>query len=113
MLDIDMEPIRGILFVRLSGNLDRRNIKKLNTEVVKFLRQVGIKNIVFNINDLNYIDKYGESALINSFLICQRNKGQSLICVDDSKKLPKRISDFLESKMIVNDELSAVNLINS
>ena len=75
MLEIDMQPIRGILFVRLKGKLDRRNTSKLNSEVVKFLKRVGIKNIVFNINDLEYMDKYGESALINSFKILKEFQG--------------------------------------
>ncbi len=113
MLEIDIQPLRGILFVRLKGNLDRRNTAKLNSEVVKFLKRVGIKNIVFNINDLEYMDRYGEKALINSFKICQGNKGQTLICIDDNKKRLIK-SDYLFSKVkIVNDELAAVNLINS
>ena len=48
MLQIDIRPFKGILFVRLKGSLDKKSISKLETEVIKFQKTVGIKNIVFN-----------------------------------------------------------------
>lgn len=113
MLDIDIRPIKGVLFVRLKGNLDKENISKLNSEVIKFQKKVGIKNIVFNITELDNIDKHGEYALINSFNICMKNHGQSFICLGDNKEISNKLQEVFSKVNFVSDELAAVNLINS
>lgn len=112
MLNIDIEPTKGILFVRLSGKLNRKNITKLNREVISLLKTAGIKNIVFNINDLEYIDKYGKNAILNSFRICAHNKGQGFICINNNKKDNFKLTNIKNTK-VINDELTAVQLINS
>lgn len=113
MLEIDIRPIKGILFVRLKGKLNKNNINKLNHEVIKLQENVGIKNIVFNIQELNYIDKYGKYALINSFNLCMKNKGQSFICLGDNKQISNKLEKVFSKTNFVSDELSALNLINS
>ncbi len=113
MLEIDIRPIRGVLFVRLKGKLNKNNIDKLETEVIKFQKKVGIKNIVFNINELDDIDDFGKYALISSFNLCMKNKGQSLICLGDNKEMSDKLKDVFSKFNFVSDELAAVNLINS
>ena len=108
MLKIDIKPIKGILFIRLSGILNKTTIKNLN-EVTKLIKKVGIKNIVFNINELDYIDKCGINAIFKSFQICQKNNGQGFICIN---KQNKNILKFSKKSNIVNDELTALKLIN-
>ena len=110
MLNIDMEPVKGILFVRLSGKLDKNNIEKLNKEVLTFLKDIGIKNIVFNLSNLNHIDKYGKEAIVHSFIMCMKNKGESFVCVGNNKKIISMFKN-LPDKM-VSDELSAERIIN-
>lgn len=109
MLDIEIEPFRGILFVRLSGYLNRQNINKLNKEVIKLVKKIGIKNIVFNLENVKEIDKYGENVLIKSFNICLSNKGQMFICTSNKEKLTQKLNKL----KIIKDELTAVNIINS
>ena len=113
MLDIDIRPEKGVLFVRLKGNLDKKNICKLETEVIKFQKKVGIKNIVFNINEVDEIDNDGKYALINSFNLCIENKGQGFICLGDNEKISDKLTDVFSKVNFVSDELAAVNLINS
>lgn len=108
MLKIDIKPIKGILFIRLSGRLNKTTIKKLN-EVTKFIKKVGIKNIVFNITDLDYIDNDGINAIFKNYQICQKNNGQGFICI--SKKNESILNNY-EKLNIINDELTAVKLIN-
>ena len=109
MIDIEMQSFRGILFVRLSGKLTRQSINTLNKEVIKLVKKVGIKNIVFNLQGINEIDKYGENILFKSMNLCLSNKGQMLICASNSQ-----VTDKISEKIkIVNDELTAVHLINS
>ena len=47
-----MDSKYGILFVRLFGELTRRTRKKFNNEVCKLLEKVGIKNVVFNLENV-------------------------------------------------------------
>lgn len=110
MLKIDIESRRGILFVRLSGKLTKKNVSKLNSEVITLLKKAGIKNIVFNVSNLEYIDNYGKNILKNSFKICKNNKGEGFICLNQNQKLKL---NNLQNIKIINDELTAVNLINS
>lgn len=112
MLEIDVRPIRGILFVRLSGILNKKNIDKL-TEVIHFQKEVGIKNIVFNINELQDMDRAGKGALISSFNLCKKSNGQSFICLSDNVNLLNKLKGSVMSSDFVTDELAAVNLINS
>ena len=113
MLQIDIRPFKGILFVRLKGSLDKKSISKLEKEVIKFQKTVGIKNIVFNIEELNEIDNYGKYALINSFNLCIKNKGQSFICLGDNDKISDKLTPIFSKVNFISDELAAVNLINS
>lgn len=111
MLDIDIEPRYGILFVRLSGTLNKQNSKSLNS-VDNLLKQVGIRNVVFNIQNLEGIDKEGEKALLKSCEIGKNNHGSILLCVKDNEEVTEKISFLLEKIGIVEDEMSALKKIN-
>ncbi|MBR3897902.1 MAG: STAS domain-containing protein [Bacilli bacterium] len=100
MLDIDIDSKCGILFVRLFGTLNKETSKKLNKEVTKLLDDVGINNIVINIQNLLSIDMYGMKSLKRCYKICKN----SLLCVN-----PNQISK-IEDLKYVTDELSAVRL---
>ena len=107
MLDIQMEPRRGILFIRLSGPLNRNNINLINQKVLKFVKKLGIRNIVFNLEGVYEMDKYGLNVLVKSNHICLSNKGQMFICVNENK-----LFNHLNFN-VIKSELEAINLINS
>jgi len=114
MLDINMEFHKGILFIRLSGSLNENTINKLNDEVNNFIKENGIRNIVYNISDLNEIDCYGINALFNSYQESKTNKGKSLLCGIEDAIVKHRIknSRLLNYMYETSDELSAINMIN-
>ena len=111
MLNIDIKPIKGILFVRLSGKLNRNNVNKLNSEVNNLIREIEVKNIVFNINELTSIDIYGQNAIINSLRICRHNQAKSLICIGNNKKIIPLIEKIITKTNIVKDEFTALKFI--
>lgn len=113
MLNIDIRPYKGILFVRLDGKLNKDTKEKLNKEVITLQQTVGIKNIVFNIEDLKEIDSYGKDALKNSFNICQNNQGKSYICLGKNKNILNSIKEIFTTKNLITDELSIFDLINT
>ena len=105
MLDIQMEPRRGILFIRLSGSLTRKTINLVNKKVIHLVKNIGVKNIVFNLEGVSDIDNYGMNVLVKSKNICLRNKGNVFICTKNKKKFDKF--------NVVEDELKAIELINA
>ena len=107
MLEIDMDSKYGILFVRLFGELTKKTRKKLNNEVWNLLVNVGIKNVVFNLENLNKLDDIGFKTLVKCYNVCNHNDGNTMICLSKNK-----FNYDLNSFNVVPDELSAVNLIN-
>ena len=109
MLDIDIEPRVGILFVRLSGTLTKENCKKLK-KVDNLLKEIGIRNVVFNISNLKDIDANGKEALKQS---CEALKTSTILfCVKEDQNITEKISFLLDKIGIVEDELAAARKIN-
>ena len=76
-------------------------------EVLEFLINVGIKNVVFNLENVYRMDISGFKSLIKCYDISSKYGGTSMICINKDK------FDFdFEHFNVVSDELSAVNLIN-
>ncbi len=107
MLEIDMDSKYGILFVRLFGELTKRTRKKLNNEVGELIKNVGILNVVFNLENVNIMDDSGFKTLVKYYNMCNKNHGNSIICLSKNK-----FNVDLKKFNVVSDELSAVRLVN-
>lgn len=81
MLDIDIHSKYGILFVRLFGKLNKQTRSKMNKEVVKFLSEVGIKNVVINIQNIKELDETGKKELEKCFKITEK----CLLCINENQ----------------------------
>ncbi len=80
MLEIGLEFRKGILFVRLSGELSKHTTHILQSEVTEMILQNGIQNVVFNMEQLKSIDMKGMSSLLYHYEICKNRKGNCYIC---------------------------------
>ena len=113
MLNVGTEYRKGILFVRLRGNLTKDTIYKLNKKVTKKVKDNGIRNIVFNLSNLRSIDIKGINTIFYNYELCKNNNGRSLLCGNND-----RIRKKLKSSRLVNyvyettDELSAIKILN-
>lgn len=109
MLEINMECRKGILFIRLGGELTKDTVGKLNEEVTDLVKQAGIRNVVFNIENLIAIDMKGISTLFYNYELCKNNKGKSMLCGVEKTVVKQRIinSRLLKYMNETNDELSA------
>ena len=107
MLEIDMASKYPILFLRLFGKLTKRTRKKLNDEVGQLIINVGIKNIVFNLENVNKMDDFGFKTLSKCYNICDKNNGNTMICLSNNK-----FKYDLKPFNVISDELTAVNLIS-
>ncbi len=103
-----MDSKYGILFVRFFGELSKRTRKKLDKEVGKFICDVGILNIVFNLENVNYMDDSGFKTLLKYYNICNQKNGNSMICLSKN-----RFNFNFDSFNVILDEFSAVGLINA
>lgn len=108
MLKMDLEYNKGILFVRLEGNLTRRSSYKLNNYLVPVILKHKIKYLVYNMYLLDGIDESGLDALLNTKCAIRSNKGKICLC-EVSKELDKAMKR-LRIKKTAN-ELTALELI--
>lgn len=113
MLDINYEIRKGILFIRLGGVLNKNTVSKLQNEVTDMIKDNGIRNVVFNLKELESIDIKGINNLFYNYEICHNNKGKSLICGIDNSLVRHRINNtrLLKYMIETSDELSAFNII--
>lgn len=113
MLTITTEFRKGILFVRLKGNLNKETIYKFNKKVINIIKENGIRNVVFNFSNLKSIDMKGINTIFYSYELCKNNDGKSLMCGNNDKirsrlKKSRLINYVLET----SDELSAMRVLN-
>lgn len=113
MLNVITEFRKGILFVRLRGDLNKNTISKLNKKVTNIVKRNGIHNVVFNFSNLKSIDIKGINAIFYNYELCKKNKGKSLICGNNDN-----IRGKLKKSRLVNyvyettDELNAMRILN-
>ncbi len=113
MLKITTEFRNGILFVRLSGTLNKNTVYKLNKKVTNIVKESGIRNIVFNFSNLKYIDFKGINTIFFNYELCKKNDGKSMFCGNN-----EHIRGKLKKSRLINyiyevcDEISAMKLLN-
>lgn len=80
MLKINMEYRKGVLFIRLKGNLTKYTVNSLNRYLLPVITKHGIKYIVYNLAALTLIDNYGKASLQQGVEAARLNDGDGLIC---------------------------------
>ncbi len=108
MLNMDLEYNKGILFVRLKGNLNRKSSYKLNNYLLPVLLKHKIKYLVYNLYEREGVDESGIDAILNTKCAIKSNKGKICLC-EVSKEL-KRLIRRLRIKS-VEDERKVFDLI--
>lgn len=114
MLEINMEFRKGILFIRLIGQLNEKTVEKLEREVTELVKENGIRNLVFNLEEVTNIDINGINALLKNYKLCKKNDGKTLVCNLDNSLVKHRIynSRLLKYMYEASDEISAINVLN-
>ena len=109
-----MEFRKGILFIRLAGTLSKNTVYKLDEEVTDLVKENGIRNIVFNMEQLENIDKNGIYSLLENYQLSKKYRGDTLICnIKNSHVYQSMKENRLFRYMYeISDELSAIKKIN-
>ena len=107
MLKIQSEYVKGILFIRIAGNLNRRTSFKLNNFLVPAVLKHRIKFLVYNLYGLENIDNIGKKALQKGARAIEINNGISLMC-----EVPKKL-DLKDLRINTTlNELTAIDFIS-
>lgn len=102
MLNLNMEYKGGVLFVRLIGSLNKLTANKLTDTLIPIIISQGIKNLVYNFNELESIDETGFKTLLLGYNAILSNNGEVLV-------VNNRFN--LEYFKEVNNELSALKIL--
>lgn len=109
MLKIECEYKRGILFVRLDGEINKSTIKNMDI-VDNMIIKAGIKYLFINLEKTIVLNNIELSTLINRYKKLIGDDGKILICGIYNKMNLK--IDNSEKVYLSNKECSAFNIIN-
>lgn len=113
LLQTLVEYRKGILFIRLIGNLVKETVPILEIDVNTIIKENQIRYIVINMEELENIDRKGIHMLYYIYELSKKNKGNTLICNLKKEEVKKRLKQnriFHYIKEIRN-ELVAFELI--
>ena len=100
MLDYDFIFKKGILFIRLKGDVTKKTSNFFDTEIDPLILDNGIKNVVFNISKLSKVDNDGIMAICNSYLKLSK-ESNVLLC-----GIPSYLKDKFKNLKQKEDELT-------
>ncbi len=113
MLDISLEFVRGMLFVRLEGVLNQNTYTKLSDCLDEMIHEKGLKYFVINLESLDSMDENGLQTIIDRYFDITLQDGKLVICGyhhQFSKNIELgHVFDKIER---TNNELGALRLIN-
>ena len=84
MFKINMEFIRGMLFVRLDGILSRRTSNELNQVLDEMINEHGIRYFVINLENLSLIDEAGIKSIMDHYFDVIMHEGTLVGCGYDN-----------------------------
>ena len=97
MLNTILEFRKGILFVRLKGELTKKTSEIFEKSVLIKMKQGGIYHIVYNLEDLTKVDRYGYNRILYSYELCKRHSGMVFIC----DNLNEDVANYLNKHRIL------------
>ena len=110
MLDIDMKFQKGILVIKLKGDLTSDTSYKLEEEFHKVIKKSGEKYCMLNLENLHIIDKTGISSIKNCYYRILKNGGKFIIKGMDN--IFKKEIDSLNSLYNVTSEEGVKKIIS-
>lgn len=79
MLKINLEYKKGILFIRLKGNLNQTTAPRFREYALPIINDYKIKYIIYNLNNLKNLDDVGKEVIKESSKCIKKHKGQVLV----------------------------------
>ena len=111
MLKIEFEYKKGILFVRLIGELNKSTKTKLEL-VDDMIKKAGIKYLLINLEKTIIINDVELNNMIKKYKNLIGNDGRLLICGYYNRLNIKLKKDELDEIWLANKEVNAFKIIN-
>lgn len=110
MFETNIEYKKGVLFIRISGSLDKTNSYKLKKEIIPLILENGFKYVVLNLNEVDVLDNYGIDAIDEINDVVLKFNGKTTLI--DTKKVEKKIKGTLIDKILykVKNERTALGV---
>lgn len=100
MLKINTEFRKGIMFIRIKGNLNKDNINNIYYDDFKY--------VVFNLDNLLSIDSYAIKYIINYNDKMIKNNGKLIICDKNNSIIKNKLQNNIT---IIDNEIKAFNIL--
>ena len=114
MLKTNLEFKKGILFIRLEGNLNKKTIEQFDNEVLAVVLSNKLKYVVVNLDQIYEIDEKGVDGLMELNDIVYNFNGITTLCNLTNRNVKKIIkeNDFTNNFYEVANELTALKVMN-
>ena len=107
IVNIETEFRHGIFFIRLKGKITDENLKINNAKITNMIIDNGFKNVVFNVEKLDYKNINKIERLIYNPNI--NNMNNLMICGFKETFESNKMFNYID---VVKDEISALKTIN-
>ena len=100
------------IFIRLIGEMDQDTVGNLREKLIEIIEKYDIKNIVFNMKNLSFMDSTGIGIIIGRYNQLRLKGGKIIICCIN-RNIEKIIlfSGLPRICLIKNDEEEAYNYL--
>ena len=71
---------KDIIFIRVSGEMDQETIKPFKDKLIDIIEKYSVKNIVFNFNELEFMDSTGIGMIIGRYNQIKKKGGKIILC---------------------------------
>lgn len=113
MLDINLEFVYGMLFVRLEGILNENTSNQLSSCLDTMINEKGLRYFVINLEKLDYIDEEGIKSITNRYFDVILNNGKLVVCgYNNQFKNNLEITTVLNCIEKSSNELGALKIIH-
>lgn len=113
MLNTILEYRRGILFVRLDGNLINKNIKFISNTLISIIEKDKLENVVINMGCVSNIDLKGINFIFYIYEICKQNKGNLLLSnLNEQLRIKLKKNKVFKYIKEIESELESFEIIN-
>ncbi|WP_339844522.1 anti-sigma F factor antagonist [Paenibacillus sp. FSL W7-1088] len=79
-LDVEMEHHRGILIVRLSGELDHHTADMVRMQMDEAIQRRQCEHLVLSLKDLQFMDSSGLGVILGRYKLIKNKGGKMVVC---------------------------------
>ncbi len=79
-LNVQMAIRGSTLIMRLKGDLDQASIENLKRKSIEIIDKYMIKNIIFNFEEVNFMDSSGIGYIIGRYTQVKHRRGKIIVC---------------------------------